>query len=404
MTGRGTDIVLGGSLEAELKALENPSPAQEAAVRSAWQKRHEAVVAAGGLHILGTERHESRRIDNQLRGRAGRQGDPGSTQFFLSLEDNLMRIFASDRVLGLMRKLGVQEGEAITHPWVSSAIENAQRKVESHHFDIRKQLLEYDNVANDQRSAIYEQRDELLAADDISEGLVSMRRSVVEKIVQHYIPPNSLEDSWDVSGLEQSIYSEFGMVAPIAQWLNTKAQLGVESICDRLEQLMTQCYAEKEAQVGALVIRRFEKAVMLHALDQHWKEHLAAMDYLRQSIHLRGYAQKDPRQEFKREAFALFASMLEQIKVDTIKVLLRAHLRTEAEVLAMDSQRPELSERALEYRHEPVQSAQGIEALAETEVSLAIANGAGRERKIGRNEPCPCGSGKKYKVCHGALS
>ncbi|HAS86111.1 MAG TPA: preprotein translocase subunit SecA, partial [Candidatus Competibacteraceae bacterium] len=307
MAGRGTDIVLGGNLQAELKAL--PEDADESAhetVRRDWQIRHEQVVAAGGLHVIGTERHESRRIDNQLRGRSGRQGDPGSSRFYLALEDNLLRIFASDRVAGLMQKLGMEQGEAIEHPWVTKAIENAQRKVEAHNFDIRKNLLEFDDVANDQRKVMYAWRNELMESEDVSAALKDMRAEVLKQVIDAWIPPQSLEEQWNVAGLEEALEKEFGLALPIRTWLEADSDLHEEPLRERISAEMEQTYAHKEAEVGSPLMRQFEKAILLQVLDSHWREHLAAMDYLRQGIHLRGYAQKNPKQEYKREAFEMF--------------------------------------------------------------------------------------------------
>ncbi|XBS70537.1 preprotein translocase subunit SecA [Acerihabitans sp. KWT182] len=397
MAGRGTDIVLGGSWQAEIAHVEEPTEEQIAAIKEAWQVRHDQVLAAGGLHIIGTERHESRRIDNQLRGRSGRQGDPGSSRFYLSMEDALMRIFASDRVSGMMRKLGMKPGEAIEHPWVTKAIANAQRKVESRNFDIRKQLLEYDDVANDQRRAIYSQRNELLDVADISETILSIREDVLKTILDSYIPPQSLEEMWDVPGLEKRLKDDFDLDMPIAEWLDKEPGLHEETLRERiLEQTLDQ-YRRKEEVVGAEMMRSFEKGVMLQTLDSLWKEHLAAMDYLRQGIHLRGYAQKDPKQEYKRESFAMFAAMLESLKYEVISTLSKVQVRMPEEVEALEQQRREEAERLarqqqLSHQPEPV--------MAEP----AAANQPLREgRKVGRNDPCPCGSGKKYKQCHGKL-
>ncbi|ROR29694.1 preprotein translocase subunit SecA [Inmirania thermothiophila] len=414
MAGRGTDIVLGGNLQAELKALGPEATEEERErVRRAWQERHDAVIAAGGLHIIGTERHESRRIDNQLRGRAGRQGDPGSSRFYLSLEDNLMRIFASDRVAAIMQKLGMKEGEAIEHPWVTKAIENAQRKVEAHNFDIRKQLLEYDNVANDQRRVIYEQRNELLAADDISETIENIRRDVVNKVIDEYVPPESIEEQWDVEGLEEALEREFGLRLPIRRWLEEDESLHEETLRARILEAMVAEYRRKEEMAGPEVMRQFEKAVMLQVLDALWKEHLAAMDYLRQGIHLRGYAQRDPKQEYKREAFEMFANLLERIKHEVVVILSRVQVRAEEDVEAVEAQRRQSAQ--MEYKHA---EASALAGAAAAEPAAAVAAGAGAAtaepaprpqtfvrpgRKIGRNEPCPCGSGRKYKQCHGRL-
>lgn len=396
MAGRGTDIVLGGSWQAEVAALESPDEQQIAAIKDAWQPRHEAVLAAGGLHIIGTERHESRRIDNQLRGRSGRQGDAGSSRFYLSMEDALMRIFASDRVSGMMRKLGMKPGEAIEHPWVTKAIANAQRKVESRNFDIRKQLLEYDDVANDQRRAIYTQRNELLDVVDISETVKSIREDVLKTILDSYIPPQSLEEMWDVPGLEQRLKDDFDLEMPVAQWLDDEPSLHEETLRERvLEQTLIQ-YQRKEEIVGTDMMRNFEKGVMLQTLDSLWKEHLAAMDYLRQGIHLRGYAQKDPKQEYKRESFAMFAAMLESLKYEVISTLSKVQVRMPEEVEAMEQQRREEAERLA--RQQQLSHQAPVDELAQGNAAAAQ-----ESRKVGRNDPCPCGSGKKFKHCHGKL-
>ncbi|AOF16180.1 preprotein translocase subunit SecA [Yersinia enterocolitica] len=398
MAGRGTDIVLGGSWQSEIALLENPTEDQIAAIKAAWQIRHDAVLASGGLHIIGTERHESRRIDNQLRGRAGRQGDAGSSRFYLSMEDALMRIFASDRVSGMMRKLGMKPGEAIEHSWVTKAIANAQRKVESRNFDIRKQLLEYDDVASDQRRAIYSQRNELLDVADVSETINSIREDVFKTVIDSYIPTQSLEEMWDVEGLEQRLKNDFDLDMPIAQWLEDEPQLHEETLRERILQLAIADYQRKEEVVGFDMMRNFEKGVMLQTLDSLWKEHLAAMDYLRQGIHLRGYAQKDPKQEYKRESFAMFAAMLESLKYEVISVLSKVQVRMPEEVEALEVQRREEAERLAKQQqlsHESDNSA----LMSQEEANVA----ASLERKVGRNDPCPCGSGKKYKQCHGRL-
>ncbi|MCA1922962.1 preprotein translocase subunit SecA, partial [Buttiauxella noackiae] len=396
MAGRGTDIVLGGSWQAEVAELENPTPEQIAQIKADWQVRHDAVLASGGLHIIGTERHESRRIDNQLRGRSGRQGDAGSSRFYLSMEDSLMRIFASDRVSGMMRKLGMKPGEAIEHPWVTKAIANAQRKVESRNFDIRKQLLEYDDVANDQRRAIYSQRNELLDVSDVSETINSIREDVFKVTIDAHIPPQSLEEMWDVEGLEERLKNDFDLELPIKEWLDKEPELHEETLRERILQNAIEVYQRKEEVVGVEMMRHFEKGVMLQTLDSLWKEHLAAMDYLRQGIHLRGYAQKDPKQEYKRESFAMFASMLEALKYEVISTLSKVQVRMPEEVEAMEQQRREEAERLAQMQQ---LSHQDDETLAAE--SLAAETG---ERKVGRNDPCPCGSGKKFKQCHGRLS
>ncbi|PAA97443.1 preprotein translocase subunit SecA [Serratia fonticola] len=396
MAGRGTDIVLGGSWQSELSHLEDPTEEQIAEIKAAWKIRHDAVLAAGGLHIIGTERHESRRIDNQLRGRSGRQGDAGSSRFYLSMEDALMRIFASDRVSGMMRKLGMKDGEAIEHPWVTKAIANAQRKVESRNFDIRKQLLEYDDVANDQRRAIYSQRNELLDVSDVSETINSIREDVFKTTIDSYIPPQSLEEMWDVKGLEERLKNDFDLDMPIAEWLDKEPELHEETLRERIMAKAKEDYLRKEEVVGAEMMRNFEKGVMLQTLDSLWKEHLAAMDYLRQGIHLRGYAQKDPKQEYKRESFNMFATMLESLKYEVISVLSKVQVRMPEEVEALELQRREEAERLARQQQ---LSHQEENALAVTDPNApAVA-----ERKVGRNDPCPCGSGKKYKQCHGRL-
>ncbi len=403
MAGRGTDIVLGGNLEVEKAALgENPDPERLEALEADWKQRHETVMKAGGLRMIGTERNESRRIDNQLRGRSGRQGDPGSTRFYLSLEDNLMRIFASDRVSGLMQKLGMKPGEAIEHPWVSRAIENAQRKVEARNFDIRKQLLEYDDVANDQRKAVYEQRNELMDSEDISDTIEALRVDVVNKVIDRYIPPNSIEEQWDIPGLEAALKEEFALDAPVHEWLENEDELHEETLRQRIIDELTRIYKEKEALVGSEGMRQYEKGVMLQVLDTLWKEHLAAMDYLRQGIHLRGYAQKDPKQEYKREAFEMFSNMLESLKHEVISLLSHVEVRDRPPETEMQA----IPEDAFQFQHEEFtgfgeapESPEDGEDQAEKPAPFV------REgRKIGRNEPCPCGSGKKYKQCHGKLS
>jgi preprotein translocase subunit SecA len=418
MAGRGTDIVLGGNLDAELKALEDATPGQLEDVRKAWQVRHDDVVAASGLHIIGTERHESRRIDNQLRGRSGRQGDPGSSRFYLSLEDSLMRIFASERMAGLMQKLGMEKGEAIEHPWVTKAIENAQRKVEGRNFDIRKQLLEFDNVANDQRKVIYEQRDELMETDDVSESIKGIRHDVVNELIDQFIAPHSYEDTWEIPGLIEALDKEFGFRPPIDTWLEEDDTLHEETLRDKILREVETAYQSKEDLVSGPVMRHLEKAVMLQVVDGHWKEHLAAMDHLRQGIHLRGYAQKNPKQEYKREAFEMFARMLEGIKHEVIAFLSRAQIRAEADVEAMEQRRR--PQTRMQFQHAPAANplqageptpAPGAEASRAPGTPAAGPAGSEQKKpfvregpKIGRNEPCPCGSGKKYKQCHGRLA
>ncbi|EFC2023465.1 preprotein translocase subunit SecA, partial [Escherichia coli] len=395
MAGRGTDIVLGGSWQAEVAALENPTAEQIEKIKADWQVRHDEVLEAGGLHIIGTERHESRRIDNQLRGRSGRQGDAGSSRFYLSMEDALMRIFASDRVSGMMRKLGMKPGEAIEHPWVTKAIANAQRKVESRNFDIRKQLLEYDDVANDQRRAIYSQRNELLDVSDVSETINSIREDVFKATIDAYIPPQSLEEMWDIPGLQERLKNDFDLDLPIAEWLDKEPELHEETLRERILAQSIEVYQRKEEVVGAEMMRHFEKGVMLQTLDSLWKEHLAAMDYLRQGIHLRGYAQKDPKQEYKRESFSMFAAMLESLKYEVISTLSKVQVRMPEEVEELEQQRRMEAERLAQMQQLSHQDDDSAAAAA-----LAAQTG---ERKVGRNDPCPCGSGKKYKQCHGRL-
>ncbi|MDH5660878.1 MAG: preprotein translocase subunit SecA, partial [Gammaproteobacteria bacterium] len=397
MAGRGTDIVLGGNFGSEIAKIDNPDEATIAKRKEAWQERHNKVVDAGGLHIIGTERNESRRVDNQLRGRAGRQGDKGSSRFYLSLEDNLMRIFASERVSGLMQRLGMEQGEAIEHPWVSKAIENAQRKVEGHNFDMRKQLLEYDDVANDQRKVIYTQRNELLVLDDISDSIEAIRFDVVNDIINAYVPPQSIEEQWDLPGLEESIEGEFGIEADVRGWLAEDSSLNEESLREKINEEISAAYKEKENEFGAETMRQIEKHIMLQVLDTQWKEHLAMMDQLRQGIHLRGYAQKNPKQEYKRESFEMFTEMLDRIKHDVVTVLSRVQIRSDEELEALEAQRRQ-SSGDIEYQHEDA-SAMGSNE-AEKEHTPFVRD----ERKVGRNEPCPCGSGKKYKQCHGKLS
>ncbi len=401
MAGRGTDIVLGGNLDAEIEALGTDDEAKTEAVREAWQLRHNQVVESGGLHVIGSERHESRRIDNQLRGRSGRQGDPGSSRFYLSLEDNLMRIFASERVAALMQKLGMEEGEAIEHPWVTKAIENAQRKVEGRNFDIRKQLLEFDNVANDQRKVIYEQRNELMAADDISETITAIREDVVNSLIDDYIPPQSMEEQWNIKGLEEALESDFGVRIPIERMLAEDESLHEETLRERIIAELEKEHAEKEKLIGQEMMRHFEKSVMLQILDNAWKEHLAAMDHLRQGIHLRGYAHKDPKQEFKREAFEMFSTLLDNIKHEVVTTLSRVKVEAEEDIEAIDEQRQ--GETPLHYEHAEASAMAEPDAVEEAppEQKKPFVRGG---RKIGRNEPCPCGSGKKYKQCHGKLA
>ena len=407
MAGRGTDIVLGGNFNAEIAALDSPDDQQLQDIREQWQPRHAQVVTAGGLHILGTERHESRRIDNQLRGRSGRQGDPGSSRFYLSLEDNLMRIFASERVKNFMQTLGMEKGEAIEHRMVTNAIEKAQRKVESRNFDIRKQLLEYDDVANDQRQIIYQQRNDLLTEADISETITAIREDVVANAISDYIPPMSLEEQWDIPSLEKQLETEFAVTLPLQQWLDEDEALHEESLRERIAAEVVAAYEAKSAMVGP-DMRKLEKQIMLQILDNLWREHLATMDHLRQGIHLRAYAQKNPKQEYKRESFQLFQELLENLKREVITFLSHVRIERENEAELIERRRREAAEREkIAFQH--ARTSALTETLAAPDPSAAPDKPAAprpftrEQRKIGRNKPCPCNSGKKYKQCHGKL-
>ena len=411
MAGRGTDIVLGGNLDMELADLDESQKAEQASIREQWQQRHREVVDAGGLHVLGTERNESRRVDNQLRGRCGRQGDPGSSRYYLSMEDNLMRIFGSERVSGLMEKLGMEEGEAIEHSWVTRAIENSQKKVEGRNFDTRKQLLEYDDVANEQRKVIYEQRNRLMELDDISDTVGMARTEVVNELIDVHLPPESLEEQWDVPSLEIDVEARFGLAMPISQWLAEDDALHEETLRQRIESEVIGAYEQKAAGVGEEVIRHLEKAVMLRVLDEQWKDHLAQMDHLRQGIGLRGYAQKNPKQEYKREAFEMFTDVLERVKNETIGILSKIQIQTSAEVEELEVQRRRQSAGGREYLHpeittEPLpapESGDQPNVLSPESTAAATQPFVRGGPKVGRNALCPCGSGKKYKHCHGKL-
>jgi preprotein translocase subunit SecA len=412
MAGRGTDIVLGGNAEKQIElvredaSMDEPAKSQRIAqLKAEWQELHQQVLDSGGLHIIGTERHESRRVDNQLRGRSGRQGDPGSSRFFLSLEDPLLRIFASDRVTAIMNRFKLPEGEAIEHSWVTRAIENAQRKVEARNFDMRKQILEYDDVANDQRKVIYQQRSELLESADITETIQAMREDVLENTISLYIPPHSMEEQWDVPALERYLAAEFRLELPLVQWLDEDKQFNESALRIRVRELAQQQYQAKIDVVSAEVMHHYERAIMLQSLDVHWREHLSALDHLRQGIHLRGYAQKNPKQEYKREAFELFAAMLDAIKLEVTQVLMTVQVRSESDVEAVEAAPVPGN---VQYHH-----AGYDEALASSAGNVAKADHANDEehkpfvregQKVGRNDPCPCGSGKKYKQCHGRLS
>ena len=397
MAGRGTDIVLGGSLSVDLAVLDpDASDAEKQAIRDEWQKRHASVIAAGGLRIVGSERHESRRIDNQLRGRAGRQGDPGSSRFYLSLEDNLMRIFASERVASLMRRLGMKAGEPIEHGLVTKAIENAQRKLEGHHFDVRKQLLDYDNVANEQRKVIYSHRASVMNMTDFKDAVGGMIDDIVSSLVYTYIPPQSMEDQWNSSGLMKVLADDFKIKTDISEWINADHAIAPEEIKEKILKCCLDFYHEKDEKIGREVLSQFEKSIILQTIDNHWREHLAAMDSLRQGIHLRGYAQKDPKQEYKREAFELFSDMLDQVKYDIVRMLLSVEVTSEEDVSAVEALR----------RSEQVQHVQYIHAddgqLLDNSDADAMSNRT--DRKVGRNDPCPCGSTKKFKACHGRIA
>jgi preprotein translocase subunit SecA len=404
MAGRGTEIVLGGNVDVEIAHLDNPSDAMINELREAWKIRHEKVMQAGGLLIIGTERHESRRIDNQLRGRAGRQGDPGASRFYLSLEDSLMRIFASDRVRGIMQALGLEKGEAIEHRMVSNAIEKAQRKVEGRNFDMRKQLLEYDDVANDQRQIIYQQRNELLEADDISDMLKAIRADVVGDVISEYIPPQTLEEQWDIAGLELRIATEFEVQLPIQQWLDEDRSVNESIIQERVYAAIDEAYEAKCALVGA-DMRKIERHIFLQVLDTLWKEHLSTMDHLRHGIHLRAFAQKNPKQEYKREAFELFQQMLDSLKHDVVRFLSHLRLQQDENAEALEQQRrEEQAKRAMEFQHAVFSGLSVDEDEPDQAAPAAQPETFVREtRKVGRNEICPCGSGKKYKQCHGKL-
>ena len=401
MAGRGTDIVLGGNLDAELQAA--GEEADESAIRADWQIRHEAVLKAGGLHIVGTERHESRRIDNQLRGRSGRQGDPGSSRFYLSMEDSLMRIFGDpDRTKNLLSRAGMREGEAIESKLLTRQIERAQRKVEAHNFDIRKNLLEYDDVANDQRKVVYHQRTELMAADDVKDSIGAIREEVISELVAQYIPPGSLEEQWEPDGLAHSIENDFGLKLDIPKWLKDDSKLNEADINERCLNELEAAYSQKENSIGSHIMRQFEKEVMLKQLDHHWKEHLGAMDYLRQGIGLRGYAQKNPKQEYKREAFEMFGVMLDQIKHETISLLSRVRIQSEEDVERMEAQRR--AAQKMEFQHAEASSLGQGGGEGKAAPAAAPEPFVRDGRKVGRNEPCPCGSGRKYKQCHGRLT
>jgi preprotein translocase subunit SecA len=395
MAGRGTDIVLGGSLEAELHALpSDASESQKQAVKEEWQKRHDQVKASGGLHIVGTERHESRRIDNQLRGRSGRQGDPGSSRFFLAFDDQLMRIFGGEKLTGLMQRVGMKPGESIEHRWVNRGIENSQRKVEAQNFDIRKHLLDFDDVANDQRRAIYSQRNDLIDAEDISETINEQRKDVAREVAAKFVPPQSIDEQWNAAGLKQEMAEKFGIQFDLAEELKANSELDWEGVQNKAQAAFDQRAKDKEAELGTELMRMAERQIMLQVLDHNWKEHLARMDYLRQGIHLRGYAQKQPKQEYKRESFALFEQMVTKVRSEVVGVLSNLQLRQQEPA-------PAMSEQGMQFQHSDAPAFALGEEPQLTETPLVA---LGEDNKVGRNDPCPCGSGKKYKQCHGQLA
>ncbi|MFW6710523.1 preprotein translocase subunit SecA [Acinetobacter pittii] len=403
MAGRGTDIILGGNWKAKLAKLENPTAEDEARLKAQWEQDHEDVLQAGGLHIIGSERHESRRIDNQLRGRAGRQGDPGVSRFYLSLEDDLMRIFAGDRVVGMMRAMGLKEDEAIEHKMVSRSIENAQRKVEARNFDIRKNLLKYDDVNNEQRKIIYSQRDEVLAENTLKEYVEEMHREVMQGMIANFIPPESIHDQWDVEGLENALRIDLGIELPIQEWLDQDRRLDEEGLVERISDEVIERYRQRRAQMGDESAAMLERHFVLNSLDRHWKDHLAAMDYLRQGIHLRGYAQKNPEQEYKKEAFNLFVNMLGIIKTDVVTDLSRVHIPTPEELAEMEAQQQQQAESMkLSFEHDDVDGLTGEVTLSQETMNESAEQQAFPVPES-RNAPCPCGSGLKYKQCHGKI-
>ncbi|HSC15816.1 MAG TPA: SEC-C metal-binding domain-containing protein, partial [Gammaproteobacteria bacterium] len=417
MAGRGTDIKLGGNLEAERAKLASPTEADLAALEEDWKQRHAKVIEMGGLHIVGTERHESRRIDNQLRGRSGRQGDPGSSRFYLSLEDNLMRIFGDpERIKRMLSRAGMKPGEAIESKLLSRQIERAQRKVEAHNFDIRKQLLEYDDVANDQRRVVYQQRSELMEASDIAEAIRAIRAEVVNTAISEHVPPESVEEDWNKDGLSKALEREFAIRMDIAQLLESDHSIDEKRLRELLVAAVAQAYDKKVAEIGPQIMHEVEKQVMLRQLDSHWKEHIAALDYLRQGIHLRGYAQRNPKQEYKREAFEMFSSMLERVKHDTISILLKIQIRRPEDVQAVEPAAPD--PKTLRFQHAAAPSLTQAPPSPEPRPSASLPDPRMRPPpapepvapyvreapKVGRNDPCPCGSGKKFKQCHGRLS
>ena len=405
MAGRGTDIVLGGNLVVELAELQDPTEEEIVKVKAAWQQRHDSVVVAGGLHVIGSERHESRRIDNQLRGRSGRQGDPGSSRFYLSLEDNLMRIFASDRMAAIMKKLGMQENEVIEHSLITRAVENAQRKVEGHNFDIRKNLLEFDDVANEQRKVVYKQRNELMQVTEIAETIELVRADAINMLLDTFIPPQSLEEQWDIENLERQLQQDFTVVLPLKKWLELDSSLHEETLRYKIIDEINKVYQQKAAQVNPETLRHIERSIMLQTLDLHWKNHLAAMDHLREGIHLRGYAQQNPKQEYKRESFFMFKQMLEDIKRDVTRTLYAIQIKTEEEIAAIEEERrraAEAEQNKMSFIHAATNAmSEDTKIPEDAEANTPYVR---EQPKVGRNDSCPCGSGKKYKHCHGKLS
>ncbi len=405
MAGRGTDIVLGGNLDAELKALDQPSAEEISQRTAAWQIRHDQVVNSGGLYVLGTERHESRRIDNQLRGRSGRQGDPGRSRFYLSLQDNLLRIFGGDRLNAIMQRIGIEKGAALESRMLSRSIENAQRKVEAYNFDVRKQLLEYDDVANEQRKVIYSQRVELLTSESIAETISDIGLRVMDQTIDIFIPPHSMSEEWDIAGLEQRLDNDFSLKLPIQQWLSDDEAMDEEHLRERIRQAFVELYAAKETHIGADMMRQFEKAVMLQTLDTCWREHLAAMDYLRQGIHLRGYAQKNPKQEYKRESFEMFAQLLDKVNYEVMSALCKFEVKEEGGLERMQAQqRHTIDSQHVQYKHADIHVLADAEGAEREEEAMGVVVPMTRDTaKVGRNDICPCGSGKKFKQCHGKL-
>ena len=401
MAGRGTDIVLGGNLERRLEGVDSSAAREK--LTEEWKQDQQKVLDSGGLCVIGTERHESRRIDNQLRGRSGRQGDPGETRFYLSMDDTLMRIFGSERISNMMQRVGMEEGEAIESRLVSRVIENAQRKVEGHNFDIRKQLLDYDDVANEQRKLVYTERNDLMSTDDISENIEAMREEVIDSVIDRSIPPQSMPEQWQIDSLEDDLQTEFNADLPIQKWLDDDKSLYEDTLRDRIHDEIEQMYTQKEQQYGSDIIRHLEKVIMLQTLDTQWKEHLSEMDYLRKGIGLRSYAQKNPKQEYKREAFEMFTTMLDRVKSEVITILAKVQLRQDDDVEELERRQKESAQQDLELKHDAAGMAVASDQATNQQTNKPETY-VRKQPKIGRNEPCYCGSGKKYKQCHGKLS